>query len=114
MVDPDPVAALDRAPAPDSADPEPLADPDAVPEPAPAAAPTLRPQDMASLEVVCRPAAEIFLENRSLGLSPRVIPVVPGTLAVGLRSTGPEHRWRTVRRDVEARGTLSVGLADCP
>lgn len=117
--EPDSVPVADSAPVPvPTPDEEALPDPDAVPEPEPAApepaATPARPQEMAYLEVVCRPAVEIFLDNRSLGLSPRVIEVPAGTLAVGLRSTGPEHRWRTVRRDVAPRGTLAIGLADCP
>ncbi|MBN8612326.1 MAG: protein kinase [Deltaproteobacteria bacterium] len=70
--------------------------------------------ETASLEVVCRPAAEIFLDGRSLGLTPRVVEVPAGSLAIGLRSTSAAHPWRTIRREVEPRGTLSIAMSECP
>ncbi len=81
---------------------------------APAALITDTEGERATLEVVCRPAAEIFLDNRSLGLTPRVVEIPAGPLAIGLRSTGPEHRWRTIRREVEDHGTLSIAMSECP
>lgn len=90
-----------------------LEDPREEPTTEAAAFPALD-DDHGTLEILCRPAAEIFVDNRSLGLTPRVVDVPDGPIAIGLRSTGPGHPWRTLRRTVAPRGTLSIPMTDCP
>jgi hypothetical protein len=91
----------------------PLEDPREEPATQAAAFPTLD-DDHGTLEIICRPAAEIFVDNRSLGLTPRIVDVPEGPIAIGLRSTGPGHAWRTLRRTVEPRSTLSIPMTECP
>ncbi|MFO0712228.1 MAG: serine/threonine-protein kinase [Sandaracinus sp.] len=107
-----PSATVTAAP-PDVAVEPPTPSVDSPPDELDAVEAPLRADD-ATLEIVCRPAAEIFLDNRSLGLTPRIVAIPSGAIAIGLRSTGPEHQWRTLRTTLEPHATWTVPMSECP